>query len=303
MTAPDEIRNDLLLQVRDGDLESWNQLVSQFHGRLLAFARKKLDQAADADDVVQETFLSFLNSLATYREDASLETWLFQILRRRIADHFRRKGRTVEADAVVASGDLTSSAGPAATRTPVDQSASWYVRREEQRTLDLQSLARAVAEVTAALKERNRFRDLIVFDLLFFAGRRNLEIAEHTGLQETAVALLKHRFIQRVASATTADSTEASSNDSLPDDEVLAEVWESRRPTCPKRTTLGKYLMGTLDEEWDGYVSFHVEQLPCPFCSASLDDLSEQFQNAPKDDAVRDRIMESTVGFFPGAIT
>ena len=39
---------------------SWSDFVSRYQGRLLRFARAKLPQRADAEDVVQETFVAFL---------------------------------------------------------------------------------------------------------------------------------------------------------------------------------------------------------------------------------------------------
>jgi RNA polymerase sigma-70 factor (ECF subfamily) len=72
-----EIDSQLLSRVRSGNGSDWEELVSQFQGRLLAFARRRLGQNADAEDAVQETFLSLLKSLSSFRGDASLETWLF----------------------------------------------------------------------------------------------------------------------------------------------------------------------------------------------------------------------------------
>ena len=58
----------LLQEIRSGNQDGWQQLVDRFQGRLLAFARRQLPQSADADDIVQETFLSFLQTLSKFRE-------------------------------------------------------------------------------------------------------------------------------------------------------------------------------------------------------------------------------------------
>ena len=58
-------------------------------------SRSRLRQPSEAEDLVQETFLSFLKSLATFRAEASLETYLFLILRRKIADHYRGQKLTI----------------------------------------------------------------------------------------------------------------------------------------------------------------------------------------------------------------
>ena len=117
----------LLDQVRAGDHAGWDQLVDRFQGRLLAFARTQLPQPADAEDTVQETFVSLLQSLDRFRGEASLETWLFQLLRRRIADHHRRAGRGVRIVLCSLSGTLGAAdeASSVSVSTTTDQSASW----------------------------------------------------------------------------------------------------------------------------------------------------------------------------------
>jgi hypothetical protein len=79
-------------------------------------------------------------------------------------------------------------------------------------------------------------------------------------------------------------------------DSLLTETWEDLRPSCPKRSTVGGYVLGTLDEPWRHYIDFHINRLGCSFCRASLEDLQQQSrQNLG---SLRRRILQSTVGFF-----
>lgn len=302
----DEIDQPLLQNVRSGNSDAWAEVVSQYQGRLTAFARRRLHQRADADDVVQETFLSLLKSLDSFRGESSLETWLFQLLRRRIADAHRRAGRDERVQLCLSemrSGEPDQAAAASRTASAemvasADQSASWYVRRAEQQQHHRRDLLRAVIASTDRLKAESRFRDLKVFDLLFFAQWKNQEIARELALEETAVAVLKHRFIQRI-SQHLPDYQER--HDSAPgSSDLLTAVWEEGRPGCPKRTTLGKYVLGTLTEDWDDFVSFHVERLGCQYCAANLDDVSAEINAATDraDVALRGRILESTIGFL-----
>ena len=84
-----EAEQYLLDQIRRGDAEAWAQLVQRYQGRLVAFARSRHLPDADAEDLVQETFVHFLRGLPAYRAQASVETYLFVILRRRIVEFFR----------------------------------------------------------------------------------------------------------------------------------------------------------------------------------------------------------------------
>ena len=146
---------------------------------------------------------------------------------------------------------------------------------------------------------RQRFEDLQVIDLLLFAQSRNRDVAEQLGLDEKAVALKKFRFIEKVRDALPQSARQAVEADTTADD-LLTSLWADFRPSCPKRTTLGKFQLGTLKPAWDDYVEFHLSSLGCRFCTASLDDL-EQLAAASESSSsmpLRNRIMESTVGFF-----
>jgi hypothetical protein len=60
---------------------------------------------------------------------------------------------------------------------------------------------------------------------------------------------------------------------------------------------VGKYLLGTLDDQWQQYVSFHIEKLGCRLCRANRDDLSAE-READDNSVFRKRIFQSTVGFL-----
>jgi len=280
----------LLERVRQSDGEAWSQLVTKFQGRLLAFARAQRVREADAEDFVQDTFLRFLRGLDAYRGDASLETYLFLLLRRRIIDAVRgpKLHACVAGDAVdAATADLDPR---------IDASASWYVRRDEQQTHERAALAQSMIALVESLRKELNFRDLQLVEMLFYAQMRNEAIAAKTGLDNKYVGLLKHRWIKQLRSQILKATN--SPGDEAPDrqDSLLSEIWEEYRPSCPKRTTLGAYLLGTLDEPWTQYVKFHVETLGCRFCTANLDDLRRETADAP--DAFRQRVLQSTVGFF-----
>jgi len=57
---------------------------------LFAFAFRVVRQREEAEDLVQDTWSSALRSAPSFEGRSSLRTWLISILRRRIADRFRR---------------------------------------------------------------------------------------------------------------------------------------------------------------------------------------------------------------------
>ncbi|MEM6438965.1 MAG: sigma-70 family RNA polymerase sigma factor [Pseudomonadota bacterium] len=63
---------------------------------LRAFARSLTRNAANADDLVQETLLKAWTNRARYEEGTNLRAWLFTILRNTFYSDFRKKRREVE---------------------------------------------------------------------------------------------------------------------------------------------------------------------------------------------------------------
>lgn len=57
---------------------------------LFAFAYRAVRQKEDAEDLVQDTWISALRTVPSFEGRSTLRTWLVSILRRRIADRFRK---------------------------------------------------------------------------------------------------------------------------------------------------------------------------------------------------------------------
>src|SRR3954452_5101406 len=86
----------LVGQIRGGGAAAtagWEGLVHRYEGRLRAYVRRRLRDHATTDDVVQETFIGFLNSLSNYDDRRDLQTWLFTIASHKVTDQLRRMGR------------------------------------------------------------------------------------------------------------------------------------------------------------------------------------------------------------------
>src|ERR671924_879590 len=83
----------LVQQIRGGDSRAWETLIARYEGRLLAFVQRRVRDRSAAEDIVQETFVGFLNSLPNFDEKRELQTYLFTIASYKITDHLRRSGR------------------------------------------------------------------------------------------------------------------------------------------------------------------------------------------------------------------
>src|SRR5438105_7393443 len=127
----------LVQQIRQGDARAWDSLIARFEGRLLAFVERRLRDRATSEDVVQETFIGFLNSLPNYDDQRELQTYLFTIASHKLTDHLRRRGRHKAQPGSENSDELLGN--------QVDSgqlAASGLVRNQEQRALESAALAR-----------------------------------------------------------------------------------------------------------------------------------------------------------------
>ncbi len=68
---------------------SW---IDNYADALFNYALVRLSDRETAKDLVQETFLSALRNLESFRGDSSEKTWLFSILKNKIIDYYRKKG-------------------------------------------------------------------------------------------------------------------------------------------------------------------------------------------------------------------
>ncbi|WP_158222729.1 sigma-70 family RNA polymerase sigma factor [Rhodopirellula sp. MGV] len=71
------------------------QCVDRFGNALFRFAFARTGQEAVAEELVQETFLAAIAGGKKFRNEATLSTWLFAILKNKVADHFRVQNRRV----------------------------------------------------------------------------------------------------------------------------------------------------------------------------------------------------------------
>ena len=84
---------DLVHRARHGDETAYHEMVETCAPYLYRLAFSLVGNAADADDVLQETFSGAFQSLRRFEGRSSVKTWLAAILVRQAAKFRRSRGR------------------------------------------------------------------------------------------------------------------------------------------------------------------------------------------------------------------
>ncbi len=99
---------DIMKRARQGDRSAFQILVETFKTDLYQLAYRMLGNHHDAEDALQEIFISAYRSLANFRGDASVGSWLYRIAVNRCVD-FQRRRKTVlsiAGDGVAEAGEI-----------------------------------------------------------------------------------------------------------------------------------------------------------------------------------------------------
>ena len=103
----------LVALVRRGHPGAFDALVQRYQARLRSFCRQMLRSAEDAEDVLQEVFVSAYNAILADTRSITLRPWLYRLARNRSLNHLRRPQHARQ-DAIEilegAGGDTTADA-------------------------------------------------------------------------------------------------------------------------------------------------------------------------------------------------
>jgi RNA polymerase sigma-70 factor (ECF subfamily) len=81
----------LILEFKAGSKEAMEKIVERYGNQIFTFGLKMCAHLQDAEDIVQETFLSAFRYLDSFREETKLKNWLFKIAARACLRKRRKK--------------------------------------------------------------------------------------------------------------------------------------------------------------------------------------------------------------------
>ncbi|HEU0006805.1 MAG TPA: RNA polymerase sigma factor SigZ [Terriglobia bacterium] len=148
----------------------WNEHADQLRG----FIYRRIPDPSVVDDLVQDVFLKVQSKVATLKDETRLQSWLYQITRNTIIDHFR--------------GQKPEQELPETLDLP-----------EAEPSRALEELAECVRPMMDVLPEEYRL-PLLLSDL---EGLPQKEVAERLGLSVSAAKSRVQRGRERLKSAFT----------------------------------------------------------------------------------------------------
>jgi RNA polymerase sigma-70 factor (ECF subfamily) len=155
-----------------GDAVAYRTLLGEAAAHLRAYFVRRLNDRADAEDLVQETLIAIHAKRATYDARQPFTPWLYAIARYKLIDHFRRAGRRP----TVALEDLGDLAG----------------RADYEEAGAKGDVERLLAKLPVRTQRLMRGVKL--------EGLSTAEAAARSGMSESAVKVAVHRAIRSLSS-------------------------------------------------------------------------------------------------------
>lgn len=103
--------DDLIRRVAAGDCAAWRALVRAHLAAIVGYAWHRLGDAAEAEDIAQETFIRLLGKVGTWRRGGpGLRAWLYRVATNLCIDR-RRGERPLSLDALADAGAVPADPG------------------------------------------------------------------------------------------------------------------------------------------------------------------------------------------------
>ena len=122
--------------VAAGDRAAFEHLMRRHNRRLFRLARAALRNDAEAEEALQDAYLSAHRAIAGYRGEASLATWLSRLVLNACRGRLRRAARRENVVPMVPLDDVETSMADDADHRPERAAVRAQMRELVERTLD-----------------------------------------------------------------------------------------------------------------------------------------------------------------------
>lgn len=192
----DHTRRSLLTRLKNWDDQSgWREFMDRYGRFIFHLARRCGLSREESEDIVQDTLLTLAKRIPDFRyqgEKGSFKAWLVMIVKSRIIDHMRKKGRRVP------------DAASRSVRDGEDASLEERIAQQED-ALSHESMWRDEWEnhlletAMARVRDRMPARHFLAFNLCARQGKTPSEVAKALAVSLPMVYLIRHRAGKMVA--------------------------------------------------------------------------------------------------------
>jgi RNA polymerase sigma-70 factor (ECF subfamily) len=171
---------NLVERAKSGDQSAFRAIMEQHNRRLYRVARAVMKDDTEAEDVVQETYLSAFSNLSNFRGDSSLATWLTRITLNEALGRRRKQRATVTLESVEIAQE---------TSAQIVHFPTMNTETDPERSAAQRQIRKLLERAMDALPEPFR----LVF-IMRDAEEMNIEeTASHLGIRPETVKTRLHR--------------------------------------------------------------------------------------------------------------
>ena len=159
------MQEEIVIRAKNGDRDAINTLINNHKNMAYSIALKYLKQKADAEDVVQNSFIIVLNAIKNFRSESKFSTWLYKIVYHECLKELKRQQKN-----------------PERTSETIHESAADETVYSEIKNVEIKKLL-------ASLQPK----EYTIISLFYLKEKSINEIIKITGFSKANVKVILHR--------------------------------------------------------------------------------------------------------------
>lgn len=96
---------DIVKKIKNGEIDYYSYIVKKYTTSIYRYIERKLFKKDEADDLVQNVFISFYKAIEKFDEERPIKPYLFQIVQNELKMYFRSYKKSLPLDERIVSED------------------------------------------------------------------------------------------------------------------------------------------------------------------------------------------------------
>ena len=94
---------EIIRKIKNGEIDEYSYIVKKYTTLIYQYIKRKLFKKEEADDLVQNVFISFYKALNRFNEEKPVKPYLFQIVQNELKMYFRSSKKNLPLDENITS--------------------------------------------------------------------------------------------------------------------------------------------------------------------------------------------------------